>query len=379
MKTLIRNAHLVSPDVEIVGASLLLEDDRIAAVFAAGELPPAGDQEIDAAGRLVMPGFFDIHCHGADGHDVCDNSLEAIRHIARRKLQEGVTTWLPTTLTQPQDQLEQIAAKCAQYFANPEYCRAPGLHVEGPFINRANAGAQNPQFVRPPDFAELKRLHDLAPVLIVSLAPDIEGADEVIRQAAAIGITSSAAHTSATAARIFAAKAAGLKHLTHFCNAMTPVHHREIGVVGAGLLDDSLKIELICDTIHLCPDMLKLVFKLVPIERLMMITDSMAASWIGQGEVMLGGLPVIVKDGKAVLKNGGALAGSALRFNEGLHHVASLTGLPLHQLVKATSWNQAQSLGLPHFGKLEPGFFADIAILNPDFSVHLTLVGGEIR
>lgn len=379
MKTLIRNAHLVSPDVEFEGASLLLENDRIAAVFAAGEVPPASERVIDAAGRMVMPGFFDIHCHGADGHDVCDNSLAAIRHIARRKLQEGVTTWLPTTLTQPQDQLEQIAAKCAQYMANPEFCRAPGLHVEGPFINRHNAGAQNPEFVRPPDFAELKRLHDLAPVLIVSLAPDIEGADEVIRQAAAIGITSSAAHTSATAARIFEAKQAGLKHLTHFCNAMTPVHHREIGVVGAGLLDDFLKIELICDTIHLCPDMLKLVFKLIPIERLMMITDSMAASWIGQGEVMLGGLPVIVKDGKAVLKNGGALAGSALRFNEGLRNVASLTGLPLHQLVKATSWNQAQSLGLQRLGKLEPGFFADLAILNPDFSVHQTLVGGQIR
>ena len=379
MKTLIRNAHIVSPDVEIKGASLILDKDRIVAVLGADEIPPASDRVIDAAGRMVMPGFFDIHCHGADGHDVCDNSLAAIRHIARRKLQEGVTTWLPTTLTQPQDKLEEIAAKCAQYSANQEFCRTPGLHVEGPFINRSNAGAQNPEFVRPPDFAELKRLHDLAPVLIVSLAPDIEGADDVIRQAAAIGITSSAAHTSATAARIFDAKQAGLKHLTHFGNAMTPLHHREIGVVGAGMLDDSLQIELICDTIHLCPDMLKLIFKLIPIERLMMITDSMAASWIGQGEVMLGGLPVIVKDGRAVLKEGGALAGSALLFNAGVRHVAAITGLPLHQIVKTTSWNQAQSLGLHGFGKLEPGFFADLVVLNHDFSVHLTLVGGQIR
>jgi N-acetylglucosamine-6-phosphate deacetylase len=379
MKTLLIHAHVVSPDVEIEGASLWLEKDHIVAVFRAGEDLPEADQVIDAGGRMVMPGFFDIHCHGADGHDVCDNSFEALRHIARRKLQEGVTTWLPTTLTQPQDKLEEIAGKCMQYMANPEYCRAPGLHVEGPFINKKNAGAQNPEFVRPPDFDELKRIHDRAPVLIVSLAPDIAGADEVIRKAAAIGITSSAAHTSATAAQIFAAKEAGLKHLTHFCNAMTPVHHREIGVVGAGLLDDSLKIELICDTIHLCPDMLKLVFKIVPIERLLMITDSMAASWIGQGEVMLGGLEVIVKDGRAVLKDGGALAGSALRYNEGVRNVAAITGLPLHQLVKTTSWNQAQSLGLTGFGRIEPGFFADLVILNNDFSVWKTLVGGEAR
>jgi N-acetylglucosamine-6-phosphate deacetylase len=161
---------------------------------------------------------------------------------------------------------------------------------------------------------------------------------------------------------------------------MTPLHHREIGVVGAGLLDEDLMIEVICDTIHLCPDMLKVLFKLVPIERLLMITDSMAASWIGgAGETSLGGLAVVVKDGAARLKDGGALAGSALRFNEGLRHVARLIPLPLHQLVKATSWNQARSLGLPDLGKLEPGFFADIVLLDPDFSVWKTLVDGTER
>jgi N-acetylglucosamine-6-phosphate deacetylase len=379
MKTLISHVRIVSPDIDLEDASLVLEHGRITAVIPAGETPPPADLQIDAEGRMVMPGFFDIHCHGADGHDVCDDSLEAIRHIARRKLQEGVTTWLPTTLTQPQDKLESIAGKCAAYLANQEFCRTPGLHVEGPFINRKNAGAQNPEYVRPPNFEELKRIHDISPALIVSLAPDMDGADDVIRKAAAIGITSSAAHTSATAERIRGAKEAGLKHLTHFCNAMTPVHHREIGVVGAGLMDDSLMLELICDTIHLCPDMLKLVFKLVSIDRLILITDSMAASWIGEGEVMLGGLAVLVKDGKAVLKEGGALAGSALLYNEGLRNVAEVTGLPLHQLVKATSWNQAQSLGLDGFGKIEPGFHADLVFLNSDFSVWKTIVGGQVR
>ena len=379
MKTLLANARIVSPDLDLDGGSILMENGRITAVTGPGAELPAADVTIDAAGRIVMPGFIDIHCHGADGNDVCDNRTEAIRHIARRKLQEGVTTWLPTTLTQPQDKLEEIAATCAEYMANQEFCRTPGLHVEGPFINRKNAGAQNPEFVRPPNFDELKRIHDIAPARIVSLAPDIEGADEVIRRAAAIGITSSAAHTSATAERIRGAKRAGLTHLTHFCNAMTPVHHREIGVVGAGLIDESLMLELICDGIHLCPDMLRLVFKLVSIDRLMMITDSMAASWIGEGEVMLGGLAVLVKDGKAVLKEGGALAGSALLYNEGVRNVAEITGLPLDQIVKATSWNQARSLGLDGFGKIECGFHADLVVLEPDFGVWKTFVGGEAR
>jgi N-acetylglucosamine-6-phosphate deacetylase len=379
MKTLIKRARIVSPDREIENGALLLENGRIAAVFEDGAALPSADVEIDAEGRIAMPGFFDIHCHGADRNDVCDNSLEAIRHIAKKKLQEGVTTWLPTTLTQPQDKLEEIAGKIAEYMANQEFTRTPGVHVEGPFINREKAGAQNPEFVRLPNFDELKRFHDIAPALIVSLAPEMPGALDLISKAKAIGITSSAAHTSSTAAQIAEAKEAGLTHLTHFGNAMTPLHHREIGVVGAGLLDDSIRIELICDTIHLAPDMLRLVFKVVPIERLLMITDSMAASWIGSGECQLGGLDVVVRDGVARLKEGGALAGSALLYNEGVKNVAEITGLPLHQIVKATSWNQAQSLGLEGFGKLEPGFHADIVLLENDFRVWKTLVGGEVR
>jgi N-acetylglucosamine-6-phosphate deacetylase len=379
MKTLIQNARIVSPDIEIEGGALLIENDRISAVIPPGGALPAADSVIDAGGRMAMPGFIDIHAHGADHHDVCDATVDAIRHIARRKLQEGVTTWLPTTLTQPQDRLELVAAECAKYFANPEFCKTPGLHVEGPFINVRNAGAQNPQFVRPPDLGELKAIHDIARALIVSIAPDVDGALEVIRGAKSLGITSSAAHTSSTYAQIMAAKAAGLTHLTHYGNAMTPLHHREIGVVGSGLLDDDIMIELICDGIHLCPDMLRVVFKVVPVERLMMITDSMAASWIGDGETTLGGLAVVVRDGAARLKEGGALAGSALRFNEGVGNIAGLIPLPLHQIVKATSWNQARSLGLEGLGRLEPGYFADIVLLDADFSVWRTLVNGQVR
>ncbi len=379
MKTLLRHARLISPDFEIADGALLLEGGRIAEVFEDCMTLPDADESISIGGRMVMPGFIDIHSHGADGCDVCDDSDTSIPHIAMRKLQEGVTTWLPTTLTQPQEKLESIAARCASYMGDPAYCRAPGMHVEGPFINRANAGAQNPEFVRPPDVAELERIQAIAPARLLSIAPDMEGADLVIERATALGITCSAAHTSATAAQIFDAKTAGLRHLTHFCNAMTPLHHREIGVVGAGLLDDELMIEVICDTIHLCPDMLKLVFKLVPIERLMMITDSTAASWIGEGEVDLGGLSCIVSGGRAVLKEGGALAGSALLFNEGLRNVARLTGMPLDQLVKATSWNQARSLGLADFGKLEPGHHADLVVLDQDFNVLQTFVGGVLK
>ncbi len=379
MKLLIHHVTIVSPDVEIEHGFLQIEGGRIVAVGGPDAILPEAEIIVDGGGRIAMPGFFDIHSHGAGGDDVCDLDPGAVQRIAERKLREGVTTWLPTTLTQPEVKLREIAANCAAYMASPYHCRAPGLHVEGPFINRNNAGAQNPEFVRPPDFAELQRLHRIAPVRIISLAPEIPGADELIRKAAEIGIIASAAHTSATAAQMMEAKLAGLRHLTHFANAMTPLHHREIGAVGAGLLDDSLMLEVIGDGVHLCPDMLRLLFKLVPIERLMLITDSTAASWLGDGETTLGGLPVSVKYGIARLTGNHTLAGSTLRYNEGVKKLAEITGLPLQQIVRTTSWNQARSLGLENFGKLAPGFHADIVLLEKDFSVWKTFVGGVER
>lgn len=376
MSTLITNAHIISPDLEIEHGSILIENGKIAGVYNNPENIPSADETYDAGGNYAFPGFVDIHAHGADSRDVCDNNLESIHHIAQKKLEEGVTTWLPTTLTQPQEKLKSIAEKCAEYMSNQEFAKTPGLHIEGPFINISKAGAQNPEFVREPNFAELKELHDIAPAKILSIAPCQPNACEVVTKAKEIGISSSAAHTDATAEQVYAAKDAGLTHLTHYGNAMTGLHHREIGVIGSGLLDDDLKIELICDKIHLSPDFLKLIFKLKPIEQLIMITDSMAGSWINNGECQLGGLNVVIQDKVARLKEGGALAGSTLIYNEGLANIHEITGLPLWQLVKTTSWNQAESLGLEGIGRLEEGFCADIAILDKEFQVKQTFVDG---
>lgn len=364
---------MVSPGWERRG-SLLVEGGRILSLHAAEETV-AADEILDAGGRVLMPGFIDIHAHGADGADVCDGTVEAIHHIARRKLLEGVTTWLPTTLTQPEERLKEILAVCAEALREGGLCRMPGLHLEGPFINAAKAGAQNPQYVRLPDVRELRELHAIAPLRIVSLAPEMPGALEVIHAARELGIICSGAHTAATYQEVMKAKAGGLSHLTHFGNAMTPLHHREIGVVGAGLLDDGLMLELICDGVHLSEEMLELVFRRVPVERLMLITDSVAASWREDGPMLLGGLPAQIRDGVVRLESG-ALAGSALRFNEGVARVAGLTGLPLAEITKVTSWNQARSLGLDAVGKLEPGYHADLVLLEQDFSVHGVWVAG---
>jgi N-acetylglucosamine-6-phosphate deacetylase len=378
MKKLVLNARVVSPGLDLPRASVLIDGDRIVSIIEGNNLP-SSPVRIDAEGMILMPGFIDIHSHGADGADVSDDSLDSLRHIALRKLQEGVTTWLPTTLTQPREKLKSIAGKVAAFRAQGELTRCPGLHVEGPFINRDKAGAQNAQFIRPPDFSEIEELNAIAPVKILSLAPELPGALELIAGCQALGIVCSAAHTAATAAQLSAACDAGLSHLTHFGNSMSPLHHREIGVVGAGMLDDRLMVELIPDGVHLSPDMLRLIFKVIPIHRLMMITDSVAASWLVEGDIKLGGLDVIIKDSIARLKDGKTLAGSTLLANQGLRTLFELSGQPLAELVKVSSWNQACSLGLDKLGRIAAGYLADLVLLNDDFSVARTFVGGEER
>lgn len=373
---LIINAHIISPNLEIIGGAIEIQEGKITKVHQNSNNLPENHEIYNAAGNYAFPGFIDIHSHGADTKDVCDNNLQSIRHIAKTKLREGITTWLPTTLTQPQEKLIEIAQKCAQYMSNQEFAKTPGLHIEGPFINPSKAGAQNQQYIREPNTNQLKQIHTIAPVKVLSIAPCLPNACTVIREAKSLGITTSAAHSEATSAQLITAKQAGLTHLTHFGNAMTPLHHREIGIVGTGLIDHDLTLELICDGINLSPDFINLVFKLKPIEKIILITDSIAGSWITNGSCQLGGLDVIIENNIARLKENNALAGSTLRYNQALANTAKVTNLPLTELVKTTSWNQAQSLGLKHLGKIAPNFHADITILDKKFNCTQTFING---
>ena len=372
---LLKNAHLISPDLELTNGFVLIEDGLISKIGPMSELDDASEG-IDLEGNLLLPGFIDIHAHGADGCDVCDASADSLQHIAERKLAEGVTTWLPTTLTQPREKLREIVQTIADW-ADSAPIRVPGMHLEGPFINRDQAGAQNPEYVRPADPAELRELHEIFPACILSLAPELPGGLNLVREARSLGIIASAAHTKASYDEIMEAMGFGLNHLTHYGNAMTGLHHREIGVVGAGLIEDGLRIELIADGVHLAPEMLQLVFEKIQTKRLMLITDSVAASWKEDGEMTLGGLDVIIEDSMARLKSNGALAGSTLQYPIGLRHIHELTRIPLQDLVETTSWNQARALGLSDRGKLEPGFLADLVVLNEHFEVQDTFLGGK--
>ena len=380
MSLLLKNCHLISPDQNFSGSAILIENGKIARVYAEGDALPSADKVIDVKGAMTLPGFIDVHCHGKSGVDFCDAEDSALETIGIDKLKEGVTSYLPTTLTLPEDLLVRALKTAANYTAKGvKGCKLPGVHLEGPFINPKCLGAQNPDYVREPDIEMVRRLAKIYPVKKVSYAVEMPHGAEFAAELIAEGIQPSCAHSGAKYGEFMAAYRHGLHALTHFCNQMTPLHHRDIGLVGAGLLHQDVYVEMICDKLHLCPDMIKLVFSQKDINHILLITDAMRAAGMPDGESSLGGLPVIVKDGAARLASNGALAGSTLQVCDALRNVYEITGLPLEQLVRTTSLNQANSLGLTGLGRLEAGYCADIVILNDKFKVQKTFVDGELR
>ena len=380
MSILLTNCHVISPDYDAENIAILIEGEKIKQLYTDDSVLPEADEIIDARGQMVVPGFIDVHCHGRSGFDFTDATQEAIDTIAVDKLKEGVTSLLPTTLTLPEEQLAASLETAAAYVkSGKKGCKIPGVHLEGPFINPNCLGAQNPDYVRLPDIEEVKRLAKIFPVCKVSYAVEVEGGAEFASQLLAEGITPSCVHSAAKYSDFQKASKHGLKNLSHFCNQMTGLHHRDIGLVGAGLMNEEVFIELICDTLHICPDMIELIFKLKDTEKIQLITDAMRAAGMPDGEYSLGGLAVIVADGAARLKSNGALAGSTLEVCSALKNVAEITGKPLSELIKSTSWNQAQSIGLEKHGKIEPGYFADIVFLSDDFKPVKVFVNGELR
>ena len=370
MKTTIVNAHVISPGVDLENAVVVVEDGRIKSVRKGPAAAKADKNNtvVDVRGQYLMPGFIDVHTHGALGYDFCDADEKAVFEFAKAKLQEGVTTVLPTTLTVSHGELVKAAKNAKKYAeAGMPYAKVPAIHLEGPFINVKCCGAQNPKYVRKPDIKEVKAIAKVYPVKLISYAVEAEGGAKFAKECFRAGVVPSCGHTGAKFADLKPAYRNGLRHMTHFCNQMTPLHHREIGMVGAGFLVEDLNTEVICDKIHLCPDMLRLIFTRRSLEHIQMITDSLRCSHCRDGYAFeMGGLKVLLKNGEARLVEGGNLAGSTLWMGMGLKNVHDVTGIPLKDLVRCTSWNQAIELGWgKDLGKVEKGYVADLVVINP--------------
>ena len=380
MGSVIADVLLVSPRALVRPVCVEIAEDGTIAELHEGHDPPAGSRVIfDGAGEVYLTaGFIDIHTHGANGADLSHATPEAVETIAEAKLAEGVTTFLPTTWTASREHTVAMAEAAAAYRRTERFARAPYLHVEGPFLNPDRAGAQDARHMRPPDAGEIRALHDICPVRLLSLAPERSGAVDCIRDLGRLGIRCSAAHSAATYAEFAAAREAGLAHLTHYGNQMSGLHHREIGLVGAGLLDERIGIELICDKVHLSPDMVRLVFRHCAHDRLMLITDSIAASHLGDGEYLVQDTEIVVRDGAARIPDG-SLAGSVATFDQVVRNAVEITGLPLNEISRTWAANQARSLGLTDRGGIQQGCLADLTLLSPTLEVVAVYVGGKPR
>ena len=374
MQAIVNGSIFLGDHIE-EGACLLFAE-KIIGVVPAAELP-AGCAVIDAGGRAVIPGLIDMHIHGYLGQDASDGSFEGLRAMAEGLVKNGVTGFLPTTMTVSRAELRaafaQIRAAMAAS-ARPDWrgARVLGLNAEGPFINPAKKGAQALENICPGDAAFLREYLDI--LRVFTIAPEMPGNMDCIWQMAGRCLISMG-HTAANYAQAAAAIEAGVRHATHLFNAQTPLMHRDPGVVGAALTDGRVSCELIADTFHVSRHLFPLVARMKG-DMLVLITDCTRAGGLPDGEYSLGGQPIFVRGIECRLADG-TIAGSVLKLNEAVRNLLANTALTPWQAVNAASLNPARRLGLSAKGSLEPGKDADIVICDQDFRVHKTIVGGK--
>ena len=328
----------------------------------------------------VIPGFIDAHIHGAMGDDVMDADPAGLARIAAYLPAEGTTSFLATTMTGARSAIEAALATAADHDTAPGQAEMLGVHLEGPFVNPAKAGAQPAEHIADPDIAAFDAWQAASGgrIRVVTLAPEQPGGAVLVAHLAERGVRASIGHSACNAAQAEAAIAAGANRGTHLFNAMDGLHHRTPGAAAALLTNPAARSEIIADGLHVSPAMVKLAYRAAGAGRLMAITDAMRAKGLGDGEYELGGQPVTVKNGEARLADG-TLAGSVLTFDSAFRNLRAFTGCDMRAAMGMTSATAAADLGLAdRKGQLAPGFDADIVVLDGDGQLRLTVVRGVV-
>ncbi|WP_297419914.1 N-acetylglucosamine-6-phosphate deacetylase [Clostridium sp.] len=372
---LIKNCNIIYLD-KIETGSILIENGCIK------ELNPTNysDENIlDAKGLYISPGFIDVHIHGAGGCDTMDGTSESINTISKTIVKHGTTSFTPTTMTVS---IEDIR-KSLDAVKNVKEKGAGGAHVlgahlEGPFVSPKAIGAQNPNYILSPSISTYNEIvKDYEDIIVsITLAPEIEGAKELIKYLSSKGIVCSLGHTSATYEEAMEAIECGACHSTHLFNAMTPLTHRNPGVVGA-IFDSTVTTETISDGIHISYPALRIAYKQKGTDNVLLISDAMMACCMPNGDYSLGRQKVIVNDGEARLENG-ALAGSVLTLDKAVRNVYKNSNLPLYEIIKMASYNSAKHCKVDdHKGQIKEGYDADLILFDNDINIKKAFVSGK--
>jgi N-acetylglucosamine-6-phosphate deacetylase len=375
---LIANARIIHESGVIERGWLHAMDGKIVA-FAEGAAPQIEVNEIDAEGKTLLAGFIDVHVHGAMGADVMDADIDGLRKMSRFFASTGVTAFTPTTLTSPHEQtLAALNTIKQAMYEKPSGAAIVGTHLEGPYLNKAKAGAQNPEFVRLCRAEEAQQYIDTGVLRIISLAPEFPENHWLIAECVRQGISASVAHTNASYAEAIHGINLGIRHATHTYNAMTGLHHREPGTLGAVLGDNRVRCELVADGVHVHEGAMRILWKVKGVRHTLLITDAMRATGLGNGNYKLGDLDVIVRDGKASLADG-TLAGSVLAMNQGVRNFMAATGESLETLWPCFSLNAAAAIGLADTkGSIAIGKDCDVVLVDEQINVLMTVVGGDV-
>jgi len=373
MSKVYTNAHVFTGEGQIENGYVRFSNKIVATGKMESYEQQSDDEEIDLSGHFVLPGFIDVHSHGGYGMDNMDADAEKISDMTYKMLEEGITTYFPTTMTQSDEKIEaSLKAINEAAEMNP---MIQGIHVEGPFISKDFKGAQPEEFIRVAQLDTLKKWQEISGerIRLITYAPETGDVEAFENYCQTHDIILSAGHSGATYSQLKESKAT---HVTHLFNGQLGLHHREIGVSGFGLLEDGVTVEMIVDGFHISKEMVKLAYRAKGADGIVLITDSMRAKGIVEGESELGGQKVIVKDKQARLSSG-ALAGSVLTFIDAFKNMMTFTGCSMLEAVKMSSFNQAREFGLTEKGQLHPGFDADMVILDKDLTLKQTVLGGK--
>lgn len=368
---IIKNGNVFSEEGSFQKRDLYIEQDKIGT---------EGSKEVlDATGCYVIPGLTDIHFHGCVGYDFCDGTKEAIEKMAEYQLKNGITTICPASMTFSEEQLTAIFANAASY-SGESGATLVGINMEGPFISMEKKGAQNGAYIHKPDAEMFSRLQKAANGLIklVDIAPEVEGAMECI-EAIHDKVRVSVAHTNADFNTAEEAFAKGACHVTHLYNAMPPYTHRAPGVIGAACDNENVMVELICDGVHSHPATVRTTFKMFGDNRIILISDSMMACGLEDGQYTLGGQDVTVKGNLATLTELGNIAGSVTNLMNCLRTAVQKMRIPLESAVKCATVNPAKAIGIYNqYGSLTPGKAADVVVLNKDLEIMYVIKAGKV-
>jgi len=376
---LLRNARIVFPE-RAAKASLLIHEKHIARIVESDTKPEA-DSIVDLEGLTLFPGFIDVHIHGAVGVDTMEASAADLNRVSEFLATQGVTGWLPTLVPGPVADYSR-AIKAIEEGSNLKTgARILGVHYEGPFVNSAQCGALRSQFFR--TYSGTSDVSDL-PVLpvdggkhMMTLAPEIDGGIELTRELTKRGWVVSIGHTRADFDLLNKAFEAGAHHMTHFMNAMAPLHHRSPGPVAWGLLHDEVSCDVIADGVHLDSNVLQLLLKTKTARRLMLISDSVIAAGLGDGDYKIWGETISVRD-RRTSNEKGSIAGSVISMLDAVRMMKS-QGASEMELAQMASTNPARLLGIDHdCGSIEEGKRADLVAMDRDGNIQLTIVGGNV-